>query len=196
MLKASIALTRRTCLQAGGLSVLGLSSSQLLRLELQKTLGRQQIGDGTSLVRDWKKNQAQALDVLGAASTWKAFNIEDESPSLRVRYGYDRLGRSCLVARRLVEAGVSLVTVIFGGWDTHSHHLEHTRDQLLPPLNRAFGTLLDDLADRGMLDVIDPLNRPHRILAGRTPLIPVLNGLPARMKRIEVQFHGRKSWAT
>ncbi len=122
------------------------------RLELQRALGRQQIGDGTSLVRDWKKNQAQALDVLGAASTWKAFDIESESSSLRARYGDDRLGRSCLVARRLVEAGVSLVTVIFGGWDTHSHHLEHTRDQLLPPLNRAFGTLLDDLADRGMLD--------------------------------------------
>jgi hypothetical protein len=71
---------------------------------------------------------------------------------LRARYGDDRLGRSCLVARRLVEAGVTLVTVIFGGWDTHSHHLEHTRDWLLPPLNRAFAALLDDLADRGLLD--------------------------------------------
>ena len=68
------------------------------------------------------------------------------------RYGNNRLGRSCLVARRLVEAGVSLVTVIFGGWDTHSSHLEHTRDRLLPPLNLAFSTLLDDLADRGLLD--------------------------------------------
>jgi uncharacterized protein (DUF1501 family) len=45
-----------------------------------------------------------------------------------------------------------LVTVIFGGWDTHSHHLEHTRDRLLPPLNLAYAALLDDLADRGMLD--------------------------------------------
>ena len=122
------------------------------RLALQQILGRPRIGEGTPLVRDWTKHQAQALDVLGAASTWKAFAIDDEPASLRARYGDDRLGRSCLVARRLVEAGVTLVTVIFGGWDTHSHHLEHTRDRLLPPLNRAFGALLDDLADRGMLD--------------------------------------------
>ena len=122
------------------------------RLELQQTLGRPQVGEGTSLVRDWTKHQAQALDVLGAGSTWRAFAIDDEPPALRARYGDDRLGRSCLVARRLVDAGVTLVTVIFGGWDTHSHHLEHTRDLLLPPLNRAFGALLDDLADRGLLD--------------------------------------------
>ncbi len=146
------------------------------RLELQRSLSRQQIGDGTSLVRDWTKNQSQAIDVLGSASTWKAFEIEGESPSLRARYGDDRLGRSCLVARRLVEAGVSLVTVIFGGWDTHSHHLEHTRDWLLPPLNRAFSALLDDLADRGLLDTT--------LIAwtgefGRTPVINA-NSPPGR----------------
>ncbi|MFN0056104.1 MAG: DUF1501 domain-containing protein [Planctomycetales bacterium] len=122
------------------------------RLELQRELDPVRIGEGTPLARDWKRHQAQALDVLGAGSTWKAFSIDNESAALRDRYGDDRLGRSCLVARRLVEAGVSLVTVIFGGWDTHSHHLEHTRDRLLPPLNRAFAALLDDLADRGMLD--------------------------------------------
>lgn len=122
------------------------------RLDLQQVLGRPQIGEGTSLVRDWTKHQAQALDVLGSASTWKSFSIDDESPALLAKYGNNRLGRSCLVARRLVEAGVSLVTVIFGGWDTHSSHLEHTRDWLLPPLNLAYGALLDDLADRGLLD--------------------------------------------
>ena len=122
------------------------------RLELQQNLGRREIGEGTLLHRDWTKYQTQALDVLGAAATWKAFDIDHEPAGLRSRYGDDRLGRSCLVARRLVEAGVSLVTVIFGGWDTHSNHLADTRDRLLPPLNRAFAALLDDLADRGMLD--------------------------------------------
>jgi uncharacterized protein (DUF1501 family) len=43
------------------------------------------------------------------------------------------------------------VTVVFGGWDTHSHHLEHTRDKLLPPLDRAFAALLEDLDARGLL---------------------------------------------
>ena len=86
------------------------------RLGLQQVLGQQRIGEGTPLARDWTKHQAQALDVLGAASTWKSFDVETESASLRARYGDDRLGRSCLVARRLVEAGVSLVTVICGGY--------------------------------------------------------------------------------
>lgn len=121
------------------------------RLELGRLLERGEIGTGTSLARDWSRHQAQALEVLGAASTWKAFTLAEEPAPVRERYGDDRLGRSCLVARRLVEAGVTLVTVIFGGWDTHSHHLEHTRDRLLPPLNRAFSALLDDLADRGLL---------------------------------------------
>lgn len=122
------------------------------RLDLRQSIGRSQIGDGTAITRDWTKHQSQALDVLGAAATWKAFAIDAESPSLRARYGDDRFGRSCLVARRLVQAGVTLVTVIFGGWDTHSHHLEHTRDWLLPPLNRAMSALIDDLTDRGLLD--------------------------------------------
>lgn len=122
------------------------------RLELQRDLGRNHIADGTVLLRDWNRDRSQALDVLAAESTWKAFSIEDEPPSLLAKYGDNRLGRSCLVARRLVEAGVSFVTVIFGGWDTHSHHVEHTRDRLLPPLNLAYAALLDDLADRAMLD--------------------------------------------
>lgn len=122
------------------------------RLELRGQLGIPQVGEGTGLLRDWTAHQAQALEVLGAGSTWKAFSIDDEPAALRERYGNGRLGRSCLVARRLVEAGVSLITVIFGGWDTHSNHLKETRDWLLPPINRAFAALLDDLADRGMLD--------------------------------------------
>jgi hypothetical protein len=122
------------------------------RLELQDAIGRPETGVGTSLSREWSKYQVQAVDVLGAAATWKAFDIDGESAALRARYGDDRLGRSCLVARRLVEAGVSLVTVIFGGWDTHANHLADTRDRLLPPLNCAFAALLDDLADRGLLD--------------------------------------------
>jgi hypothetical protein len=107
---------------------------------------------GSTTVRDWSSYQTQAVDVLRSGRAWKAFSIDGESPVLRARYGDDHLGRSCLVARRLVEAGVALVTVVFGGWDTHSDHLEHTRDRLLPPLDRAFAALLEDLAERGLLD--------------------------------------------
>ena len=121
-------------------------------LDLVRTLEQPGVGQGTTLARDWQTYQMQALDVLGSSSVWKAFDLEEEPAEARSRFGDDRFGRSCLVARRLVEAGVSLVTVILGGWDTHANHLRDTRDCLLPPLNRAFAALLSDLSDRGMLD--------------------------------------------
>src|SRR5262249_2704748 len=88
------------------------------RLDLQQAIGQPQIGSGTLLARDWNKFHAQALEVLASGSAWKAFELEGEPPALTERYGNDKLGRSCLVARRLVESGVTLVTVVFGGWDT------------------------------------------------------------------------------
>jgi hypothetical protein len=121
-------------------------------LELVRTLDRSGVGQETLLARDWQSYRMQALDVLGASSTWKAFDIDEEPAEVRSRFGDDRFGRSCLVARRLIEAGVSLVTVILGGWDTHANHLQETHDWLLPPLNRTFAALLSDLSGRGMLD--------------------------------------------
>lgn len=121
------------------------------RRELLRSLERQLDRDVPARVRHWNAHQAKAVEVLASPRAWNAFAIDREAPRLRDRYGDHAFGRSCLVARRLVEAGVSLVTVILGGWDTHSHHLEHTRDLLLPPLDQAFSALLEDLADRGML---------------------------------------------
>jgi hypothetical protein len=122
------------------------------RVDLLCSVGAQAVGRGSRSAQEWSAHQAQAVDVLRSGKAWKAFSIENEKPATCARYGDDQLGRSCLVARRLVEAGVALVTVIFGGWDTHSHHLEHTRDRLLPPLDRAFAALVEDLAERGLLD--------------------------------------------
>src|SRR5205823_3816629 len=113
------------------------------RVGLLRSVGSQAVGRGTKPAKEWNAYQAQAVDVLRSGKAWKAFSIEDEKPATCARYGDDQLGRSCLVARRLVEAGVALVTVVFGGWDTHSHHLEHTRDRLLPPLDRAFAALVE-----------------------------------------------------
>lgn len=121
------------------------------RLELSSLLARPAVGEKSPDVQEWRSCQAQALDVLNSGPAWRAFSIDDETPATRAKYGDDRLGRSCLVARRLVEAGVRLVTVVFIGWDTHANHLQQTRDALLPPLDRAFSALLEDLDDRGLL---------------------------------------------
>jgi hypothetical protein len=121
------------------------------RLQLLRLMDTRPADLESGAAKEWNTFQSQAADVLTSGTAWQAFSIENETPAVRERYGDDQFGRSCLAARRLVEAGVRLVTVIFGGWDTHTHHLEHTRDRLLPPMDRAFAALLDDLDERGLL---------------------------------------------
>lgn len=103
----------------------------------------------------------RAFDLLTGASAARAFDLDQESPAVRDRYGRHVFGQSVLLARRLVEAGVRLVAVNWvrhdngaggQGWDSHSRHLEWSRDELLPPTDRAVSALLGDLHDRGLLE--------------------------------------------
>ena len=79
------------------------------------------------------------------------FNLANESDSVKSRYGKTRLGQSCLVARKLVEAGVPFVNVRMTGWDTHKKHFTYMNSKL-PDLDRAVSALLADLDKRGLLD--------------------------------------------
>jgi len=92
-----------------------------------------------------------ALTMITSPETKRAFEINDEDPRLRERYGATRFGQSCLLARRLVESGVRFVTVTDGGWDTHADNFNGLR-RLLPPLDQAIPELLTDLEDRGLLE--------------------------------------------
>ncbi len=94
----------------------------------------------------------QALDILRSDRTRKAFNLAEESPSLRERYGTTPFGQGVLAARRLVEAGVRFVTISLGGWDTHGQTFKAHKDRLQPQVDRALSTLIADLSDRGLLD--------------------------------------------
>jgi hypothetical protein len=94
----------------------------------------------------------KAFDLVTSPKAKEAFDISKEEPKLRDEYGRDSLGQSCLMARRLVEAGVRFVTVEHGNWDTHAKNFESLQANLLPSFDRAFATLLRDLADRGLLD--------------------------------------------
>jgi uncharacterized protein (DUF1501 family) len=104
--------------------------------------------------------QDRALGLLTSPAVHRAFDLGREPASLRDRYGSNDLGQSCLLARRLVEAGVKLVTVCsgFGGktpqdaWDTHEDNFRKLKDRLLPPLDRALAALLDDLHQRGLAE--------------------------------------------
>ena len=81
----------------------------------------------------------------------KLFDLSAEEDELRERYGRNTFGQSLLCARRLVEHGVPYVTINYKGWDTHKQHFETMRRKL-PEMDAAMATLLQDLADRGLLD--------------------------------------------
>ena len=92
----------------------------------------------------------QAADLV-LSPQLRAFDLADEPASLQARYGDTQFGRGCLLARRLVEAGVSFVEVRSNGWDTHFDNFEATR-KLSAGVDPAFATLIADLKDRGLLD--------------------------------------------
>lgn len=99
--------------------------------------------------------QDVALAMLCNGKVARALDADREDPRLVDRYGRHSFGRSLLIARRLVEAGVPVVQATMGivqTWDTHVANFPRLREGLLPPLDRAVSTLLDDLGTRGLLD--------------------------------------------
>jgi hypothetical protein len=94
----------------------------------------------------------KAYSLITAPRAKKAFDMASEDPRLRDRYGRHSLGQGCLLARRLVEAGVRFVTVTDGGWDTHQNNFTSLKTRLLPRLDSALSALLQDLSDRGLLE--------------------------------------------
>lgn len=93
-----------------------------------------------------------ALNMITAPETKKAFQIETEQAKLRDDYGRNRFGQSCLLARRLIQAGVRFVTVTDGSWDTHQNNFKSLKSRLIPHMDQAVPALLADLEDKGMLD--------------------------------------------
>ena len=92
----------------------------------------------------------RALRLMNSRRT-RAFTLSDEPARYRERYGTSRFGQGCLLARRLVEAGVPFVEVTLPGWDTHNNTGPRIR-QLSAQLDRPMATLVADLKERGLLD--------------------------------------------
>ena len=95
--------------------------------------------------------KGQALEMVSGDDMRAAFDLTAESPELRDRYGRHQFGQSALLARRLVEAGARCVNINTGYWD-HHNDLEKGLEDLLPPLDSAIATLVEDLDERGLLD--------------------------------------------
>jgi len=116
--------------------------------------------DHLSARSDERGIAAKAFEMIASPAARKAFELDSEDVRIRDRYGRSRFGQSCLLARRMVEAGVPLIRVNWtrvagapnnGHWDTHSKNSESLR-RMMPILDGAYTALLEDLNDRGMLD--------------------------------------------
>jgi hypothetical protein len=156
------------------------------------------LGDRRALLEDVDRQQRQlagfaecrrltdqqrlAFSVLSSGKAARAFELDREPAALRDRYGRHAFGQSLLLARRLVQAGVSVVQANMGpaqNWDNHGLIFSTLKDQLLPPLDRALAALLDDLQALGLLDetlvlMVGEFGRTPRIFA------PLGTGEPGR----------------
>jgi hypothetical protein len=118
-------------------------------LEKMNTMGKLMAASPQLAAAEEAKNAAYEL-ILGQGR--EVFDLNKEKPELRDRYGRHTFGQDCLVARRLVEAGVPYVVINYpGGWDTHSNHFQTMRRQC-PQLDQGLAALLADLSDRGLLE--------------------------------------------
>ena len=93
----------------------------------------------------------KAYDLISSPEA-QALDIHREPESLRQKYGYTSLGQCALLARRLVEAGCRFIGIDHGSWDTHFTCFPSLQHDLIPHADRAFGTLVNDLEERGLLD--------------------------------------------
>lgn len=113
---------------------------------IEKQFTKQHPGDET---KGHTEIYTQADRMMHSARI-KAFDLSEESKALRDAYGRNRFGQGCLMARRLVQAGVKVTEVQLGGWDTHQDNFTKNR-QNAGMLDAGFATLLRDLADQGLL---------------------------------------------
>ena len=166
----------------------GIDSGRLLgRMDLLDTLQQQrQSLEQAAQTESFDSLRQNVVSLLTDLKVKQAFDVTNADDKTQERYGKNSFGWSLLMARRLVEAGVSLVQVNLGNnesWDTHGEAFPHLKEKLLPPTDRAVSALLDDLAESGLLD--DTLI----VMAGEFGRTPKVTHLPQHYK-----LPGRDHW--
>ncbi len=153
----------------------GLSSARLSARHdlLQQLDAQRRLQDESPQAHELDTFYNRAFSLLSSDATRKAFELADEEPALRDRYGKTEFGQRCLLARRLAEAGVPTINVSYchtpsGSWDTHSRHFSTMKKSLAPTFDTAFSALIDDLDERGMLETTLVVAMAE---FGRTPTI-------------------------
>lgn len=141
--------------QVRGISLAAGSSPEQLA-QRQKLLGQLDTGlddfkSSSKLVEGLDRFGQQAFDLLNSPKARQAFDTSREDPKLAANFGAGKFGQSCLLATRLIEAGVRFATVSFGGWDTHSGNFKKCKESLLPELDQGLSGLLKTLDIKGLL---------------------------------------------
>ena len=159
------------------------------RLEDRTTLAKQfdrlrRDVDNSGMLESMNRFDRQAYDMVAGDAARKAFDIGGEDPRMRDRYGRHTWGQSTLLARRLVEAGSTMVTVHLGGWD-HHWDLKGSYERLLPIVDSLVATLFDDLSQRGLYDktlvmLCGEFSRTPRMNDGGNGGAPMSMGTPGR----------------
>jgi uncharacterized protein (DUF1501 family) len=107
--------------------------------------------EGNDQIATYDEFQKRASEMILSPQARTAFDIEQEPATLRDSYGRNMFGQSCLLARRLVEAGVTFTTINYGGWDHHGK-IFASLDKKLPEFDMGFSSLIRDLDERGLLN--------------------------------------------
>lgn len=173
--------------QVGNMQLPGGMTIQ--RLEDRTTLAKQfdrlrRDVDNSGMLESMSRFDRQAYDMVAGDAARKAFDIGSEDPRMRDRYGRNSWGQSTLLARRLVEAGSTMVTVHLGGWD-HHWDLKGSYERLLPQVDALVATLFDDLSQRGLYDktlvmLCGEFSRTPRMNDGGNGGAPMSMGTPGR----------------
>ena len=140
--------------------------------------------DASGLLNAMDRFDRQALELVTGSAARRAFDLGQEDPRLRDRYGRHSWGQSTLLARRLVEAGTTFVTVHLGGWD-HHWDLKKGMENYLPMVDSLVSALLEDLSQRGLLDqtlvmLCGEFSRTPRMNDGGNGGAPMSMGTPGR----------------
>ncbi|HUG18140.1 MAG TPA: DUF1501 domain-containing protein [Planctomycetaceae bacterium] len=161
----------------------GVPRERLLsRRQLLDRIDRDESAAVPGRLRSFADQQEIAFSLLTSGKVTEAFQITNEDPAVRERYGRNKFGQSLLLARRLIDAGVPVVQAAMGivqTWDTHVDNWGRLKNTLLPQLDQGMSALLDDLSVSGRLDETLVILMGE---FGRTPRVSTLPGesIPGR----------------
>lgn len=165
----------------GGMTVDRLDDRALLARNFDRL--RRDV-DSKGVLESMDRFDKQALELVTGSSARTAFDIGLEDPRVRDRYGRHSWGQSALLARRLVEAGTTFVTIHLGGWD-HHWNLKDGMERYLPMVDSAVAALFEDLTQRGLYDDVlvmlcGEFSRTPRMNNGGNGGPPLSMGTPGR----------------